>query len=217
MNLEEYKKRFDEDDAVGWDCIDEAVNELYPNQEPKHYGTMLKYRLGGDDPLDGVSIYKSTKGQEHYHLVSYGMSQLYYDEESVGGEFSKWGFEFTFRLAPFKDDKGEDPIWAISLMQNLARYVFDSKRWFEQNHFMGANGPIRLETDTEITAVAFVLDPELGKIDTPHGEVQFLQIVGITSDEYERIKQNAGEDGAKEFLEELKKDNPLLITDLNRR
>ena len=34
------------------------------------------------------------------------------------------------------------------------------------------------------------LDPELGKIQTPHGEVQFLQMVGITTDEYELLKQN---------------------------
>ncbi len=216
MNLKEYKKTYNEDDSVGWDCIDEVAEKFYPNQEPKHYGTMLNYRLGGEDPLDGVSIYKSDKQQEHYHLVSYGMSKLYYDEESAGGEFSGWGFEFTFRLAPFQDDKG-DPKWAVSLMQNLAKYVFQTQNWFEENHFIPTNSPIRLNTDTEITAIAFVLDPEMGKINTPHGEVKFLQMVGITTTEYEELKKNPKKSEAKKLLDKLRKDNPLLITDLNRK
>lgn len=29
MNLEEYKQKFTEDDAVGWLAIDEKVNEIY--------------------------------------------------------------------------------------------------------------------------------------------------------------------------------------------
>ncbi len=214
MNLEEYKKKYSEDDAVGWECIDKVTEELYPNQEPKHYGTILKYCLGGEDPLDGVSIYKSDKQQEHYHLVSYGMSNLYYDEESVGGEFSRWGFEFTFRLAPSKNN---DPKWAVSLMQNLARYVFETKNWFEENHIIPTNSPICLDADTELTAIAFTLDPEMGKIDTPHGEVQFLQMVGITTTEYEELKKNPKQSEVKKLLEKLRKDNPLLITELNRK
>ncbi|MGI9527821.1 MAG: suppressor of fused domain protein [Weeksellaceae bacterium] len=219
MNLEEYRKKYKikgEEKPVGWLCIDEATEKLYPKQEPKHYATILKYSLGGEDPLDGVSMYKSETQQSHNHFVSYGMSNLYYDEESLGTEYSKWGFEFTFRLAPFEEDKGE-PKWVVSLMQNLARYVFESGNWFEEYHFIPANGPIRLETETEITALAFIQDPELKKIDTPHGEVQFLQIVGITSSEYEKLKLNPTKEEAKKLLDKLQKDNPLLITDLNRK
>ncbi len=216
MTLEEYKSKYNEEDAVGWDCIDAVVEKLYPNQEPEHYGTILNYSLGGEDPLDGVSIYKSDKQQEHYHLVSYGMSNLYYDEESVGKEFSSWGFEFTFRLVPFKDDEGA-PKWAVSLMQNLAKYVFNTENWFEEYHFIPTNSPIRLNTDTEITAIAFILDPEMGKIETPHGEVQFLQMVGITTEEYEELKKKPKKSEVKKLLEKLQKENPLLITDLNRK
>lgn len=216
MNKEDYIKKFSEEDAVGWDSIDEVVKKLYPDQEPKHYGTIIKYMLGGEDPLDGVSIYESNRQQPHYHFVSYGMSNLYYDAEKAGEEYSGWGFEFTFRLAPFEEDKG-DPKWAVSLIQNLAKYVFDSEKWFEEYHFIPTNSPIRLNTNTEITAIAFVLDPEMGKIDTPHGEVQFLQMVGLTTNEYEKLKQNPKTMETKKLLDKLKENNPLLITDLDRK
>lgn len=214
MNLEEYKQKFTEDDAVGWLSIDEKVNEIYGQQEPQHFGTIIKYMLGGKDPLDGISVYESQNQEDHYHIVSYGLSELYYNEESAGKEFSKYGFEFTFRL---KKKEGDDFNWAMNLMQNLARYVFETGKWFEEFHFIPTNSPIRLDYDTNLTAIAFVLDPELGKIQTPHGEVQFLQMVGITTDEYELLKQNPKLAETEKLLDQLKINNPLLITELDRK
>ncbi|WP_196889435.1 suppressor of fused domain protein [Aureivirga sp. CE67] len=216
MKKDEYKSKFNEEDAVGWFSIDEVTTKLYPNQEPKHFGTIIKYMLGGEDPLDGVSIYESKNQKDHYHFVSYGMSNLYYDIENCEEEYSRWGFEFTFRLAPFDEDP-EEPKWVVSLMQNLAKYVFNSKNWFEEYHFIPANGPIRLNTETDITAIAFIEDPEMGSIDTPNGKVQFLQMVGITTEEYKQLKLNPKTTEVKLLLEKLKKENPLLITDLKRK
>ncbi|MOA46030.1 Suppressor of fused protein (SUFU) [compost metagenome] len=102
-------------------------------------------------------------------------------------------------------------------MNNLARYVYESGRWFEENHFVPANGPIRLDTDTDIVGLVFTLDPELGKLNTPHGEVSFLQMVGITSKELERLRANPTTEEVANLIEEMKINNPLLITDLNRR
>ena len=214
MTLEEYKKQFTDDDAVGWLEIDKEFERLYPGQEPKHYAPAISYMLGGENPLDGVSVYESKKQTDHFHFITYGFSELYYDEEKVAGEFSKWGFELTFRLKPFEKDNG-NPSWAIALLQNIAKYVFSSGKWFEEYHFMPANGPIRLETDTDITALVFVEDPEIPKKQTPHGEVSFLQIVGITNAEYESILDNPGT--AEALVNKLKENNPLLITDLNRK
>lgn len=214
MTLEEYKKEFSEDDAVGWLAIDKPLEALYPNQEPKHFAPPLPYMLGGEDPLDGISIYESKKQTDHFHFVTYGFSELYYNEEKLESEFSKWGFELTFRLKPFEHDN-ETPAWPIALLQNIAKYVFSSGNWFEEFHYMPANGPIRLETETEITAILFVNDPELEKIQTPHGEVSFLQIVGITTAEYNYLKENP--ETAEELYHKLKENNPLLITDLTRK
>ena len=44
--------------AYGWDAITARFEQLYPGQtDPKHYGTLIKYSLGGKDPIDGISIY----------------------------------------------------------------------------------------------------------------------------------------------------------------
>ncbi|WP_291146495.1 suppressor of fused domain protein [Flavobacterium sp. UBA7680] len=214
MTLEEYKKQFSEDDAVGWLEIDKEFERLYPDQEPKHFAPAISYMLGGEHPLDGVSIYESKKQTDHFHFVTYGFSELYYDENKIEDEFSKWGFELTFRLKPFAEDNG-NPSWVIALLQNIAKYVFDSGNWFEEFHYMPANGPIRLDTETDITALVIVADPEIEKKQTPHGELSFLQIVGITSAEYEAIKENP--ETVEELVHKLKENNPLLITDLTRK
>lgn len=219
MTQKEYKNLFDEDDAVGWLEIDKVVEGIYGDQKPRHYAPPVHYMVGGEDPLDGVSIYDSQKDMFHRHLVSYGMSELYYNEEAAGGEFSKWGFEFTFRLKPFAED-GDDPTWVVNLMNNLARYVIKSGKWFEEYHVIPANGPIRLNSTAEINivGVAFVSDPELGKIQTPHGEVSFLQMVGLTANEMNRITSaSSAYDEVKKVLDEIKTTNPLMITDLLRR
>lgn len=219
MKQKEYKNLFDEDDAVGWLEIDKVVEGIYGDQKPRHYAPPVHYMVGGEDPLDGVSIYDSQKDMFHRHLVSYGMSELYYNEEAAGGEFSKWGFEFTFRLKPFAED-GDDPTWVVNLMNNLARYVIKSGKWFEEYHVIPANGPIRLNSTAEINivGVAFVSDPELGKIQTPHGEVLFLQMVGLTANEMNRITSaSSAYDEVKKVLDEIKAINPLMITDLLRR
>jgi len=215
MTKEEYSKLFTADDAVGWLAIDKQLDSIYPGQEPRHYAPPLHFMVGGEDPIDGTSIYDSEKQMKHLHLISYGMSQLYYDEEQAGKEFSKWGFEFTFRLKPFAEDEG-DPGWAIRMMNNLARYVYKSERWFEPYHFVPANGPIRLETATDIVGLAFVPDPELGVINTPHGEVTFLQMVGLTKKEVERLLAKPQTSEVEKLIDEMREYNPLLITDLDR-
>lgn len=217
MTKEEYISRFSAEEAVGWFYLDQQLEVIYDKQEPRHYAAKVPYVTGGPDPLDGVSVYDSNQEMPHYHLVSYGMSELYYDTELVGGDFSKWGLEFTFRLKPFEGDEGKDPFWVIELMNNLARYVFESGNWFEENHFVPVNEPIRLESNSEITGLIFVKDPELGKIQTPHGEVTFLQIVGITNKELEQLLENPTVEQVELLANELRKDNPLLITDLNRK
>lgn len=218
MTSKEYEQQFDEDDAVGWDAIDQKIDTIYPGVAPRHYAPPLYFSLGGTEPLDGVSIYDSDHQEFHRHIISYGMSELYYNEEAASAEYSKWGFEFTFRLKPFAEDEG-DPVWVIEVMNNLARYVYQSQQWFEEYQFLPAEGPIRTETQAEvgIVGIVFVPDTELGKIKTPNGEVAFLQMVGITASELARLTENPTIDEVKKLVEEMQTTNPLLITDLLRK
>ncbi|MGB4813175.1 MAG: suppressor of fused domain protein [Methylophilaceae bacterium] len=222
MELEAYKKRYKQDDAVGWECIDQQLGKVYGKAPFRHYAPPIHYRLGGEDPIDGSSVYDNENQVFHRHIVSYGMSSLYYDEESAASEFSGWGFEFTMRVAPFLGDPDGDgcknePYWAMAVMNNLARYVYSSKRWFEPYHYTPANGPIRLETETLLTALAFVPDPELASISTPHGQLDFLQMVGLTDAEYKWVSQDSTTGRCQQLMDLMRNDNALLITDITRK
>ncbi|MDG6894322.1 suppressor of fused domain protein [Volucribacter amazonae] len=222
MNKDEYIAKFSENDAVGWEAIDEILDEIYKGKEPRHYATTLKYMLGGEDPLDGVSIYDTNQQQFHRHIISYGMSELYYNPESVENEFSGWGFEFNMRVTPFSEDENSgdaknEPIWVINLMQNLARYVFDSKNFFQAYHFIPTDGPIRFDTDTKLSAIIFVPDPIIDRINTPNGMVEMLCMFGITDDEYNWLLLEPTAQRVKELADIIAKDNPMFITDLTRK
>ena len=61
--------------APGWDAITEVCDRLYPDQkDPKHYGTLVSWQLGGNDPLQGISVYDAGS---YWHFVTYGLSELY--------------------------------------------------------------------------------------------------------------------------------------------
>lgn len=198
-------------DPLGWLAIDRALETRYGAVEPRHWGTMVRWRQGGPDPLDGVSAYDHEGPPAHWHYVTYGLSDLYADE-SPDDERSGWGLELTFRLAR-PDASTEAPVWAVSMLQNLARYIFESGNVLWPGHHIDANGPIALETGTQLTAMVFVEDPELGRIDTPHGKVRFVQVVGITEDEYQAIRRW----NTDSVVEILRRGNPLLVSDLEHR
>ncbi len=196
--------------TTGWDAIDEALTKLYGEQEPKHYGTVLPYMLGGQDPLDGLSAYKAEIPSPHWHIVTFGFSELY-EKESKNTDFSGYGFELSFRVARSKDEE-EPPAWALNLLQNMGRYVFNSNNIFVAGDYLDANGPICLGADTELTALAFISDPELGTLHTSNGRVEFLQMVGITEDELEAMKIW----NTRGLLEAGEAEIPGYITDLSR-
>lgn len=197
--------------APGWLAIDGALAPLYGDQTPLHWGTVISWMLGGRDPLDGISGYRNDGPPLHWHFVSYGMSELY-GKESKDVDVSGWGFELTFRLAREAADE-TPPMWPLSLLQNLGRYMFDSGNSFGAGHHLDCNGPIALEAETDLVALLFLPDPQLDPIDTPHGRVQFLQLVGITADELEACRAW----NTESFGGVLKKSNPLLVTDLRRK
>ena len=215
MDLAEYKRLYEDDGTPGWDAIDSRLDPLYSGQEPKHWGTIIKYMLGGPDPIDGISAYECTDGGiDHLHFCTYGYTSLYYDEESLGGEFSRFGFEMTFRLASTLPP-AEDPLWVCGLFQNLARYVFESGKWFANCHWIPANGPIRAEYATDLVGLAFLTDPKLEPVDSPHGRIEFIQAFGLTQSELDAIQSKTKT--CEEIVESHRDANPLLITDLHRR
>jgi hypothetical protein len=200
-----------EENTPGWDAIDKSLQRLYKDQIPQHYAPKVYYSLGGDEPLDGVSVFVDRKNS-CYHYVTYGFSELY-EKETDDKEVSGYGYELTFRL---KYDQPTEtyPVWPINLLQNIAKVVFEKGLVFSPYQTL-SSGPIRIDPLTSITGILFILDPTLGEIKTPNGKVKFLQIVGLTSDEYEGIINKTID--RREFIKLQEVTNPLVITDVERK
>jgi suppressor of fused len=196
--------------SPGWDAIDRALEAIYRDVEPMHYGTVVPYMLGGNDPIHGISVYPRTDPVPHWHFVTYGFTDLF-RKETDDPEESGFGFELTLRLARAPGD-AMPPNWALNFLQNLGRYVFGTGNRFAAGHKMGLNGPIALEHDTKITAICFADDPELGEISSEFGRARFVQIVGITDDEYKLIQEWS----TTGLIDALRERAPFLITDLAR-
>ncbi|WP_328331520.1 suppressor of fused domain protein [Kribbella sp. NBC_00382] len=220
MTKAEYlaKAAVEDDWAPGWLAIDAAFDTHYPGITPAHLGTLLPARamFGGEEYLDGCSIFPSPNGYQH--LLTYGMSTLYVDEESYGGEFSGWGYEMTMKV---RADGPDDCGWAVSSMSNLARYTYTSKRWFEPFQFISGRGqPLRTDSNTLLTSYLTVPDTEVNGIDTLHGRVDFIQLVGITQPELDWIAGTSPEgatDRTKALAQRIAEDgNPNLSTNLSR-
>ncbi|WP_239253732.1 suppressor of fused domain protein [Listeria ilorinensis] len=214
MDLETFKMKAAEDEswAPGWDEIDAAFAAVYEDQEPAHYGTVMTSRamFGGDQYLDGYSIFSSEKGYKH--LVTYGLTELYTNEDSLGGEHSFWGYEMTIKL-PVKS--AEECMWAVDMLSNLARYTNESKRYLEAYQFIGGNGEsIHIGEESRITALVTVPDTEIAARDTLYGKVEFIQLVGVTETEFQEVKRDPSL--IHQLVENLREDYPDLVTDMAR-
>jgi hypothetical protein len=195
------------DAAPGWAAIDAALERLYGDAVPLHVAPEIPSYLGGQDPLDGISIYARDTPVPHWHLISYGMTELY-EKTSDNKEESGWGFEFTLR-AIRRPDALQPPAWAVMLVQQLATYVYGTGRWFEPGHTMRPGGLTLGDQPTELHALAFTVDSELGVIATPFGRVTFLQIAALTEAEYEAAREGNGQ----AVLDALAEKVPLHVID----
>jgi hypothetical protein len=196
------------DEAPGWDALAGALHAALGREADHHYGTLIKHRLGGPDPLDGIDVYRVDGPPAHWLYVTYGFTELY---EGSGAEESGYGFELCARVAAGSETS--PPVWVLNLLQNLARYVFRSGNVFSVYDHLDANGPIAAAEETALTALCFA--PAVGlpaTIDSPNGRFDLRQLVGLTAAELEAAQRwnTAG------VLAWLQARDPLLITDLHR-
>ncbi|XP_051946403.1 suppressor of fused homolog isoform X1 [Xyrauchen texanus] len=208
----------------GLQAIYGECRRLYPDQaNPLQVTAIVKYWLGGPDPLDYISMYRNVgcPGQdipEHWHYVSLGLSDLYGDNrahEFTGQEGpSGFGFELTFRL---KREVGETapPTWPAELMQGLARYVFQSENTFCSGDHISWHSPLD-NSESRIQHMLLTEDPQMQSMQTPFGHVSFLQIVGICTEELQAAQQWNGQ-GILDLLRGVHiAGGPWLITDMRR-
>ncbi|MGE3851293.1 MAG: suppressor of fused domain protein [Planctomycetota bacterium] len=201
--------------APGWIAIDRALAKVYPDTPPHgHWGVAQSWRDGGPDPLDGISAWKVDRdgSPPHWHLVTYGFTELF-EKESEIAEMSGFGHELTWRLVREEADGDQPPMWALSFLHHLGRYVFQTGRTFREFHYMNLNSPIVQHIETGIRAICLMRDPDLpDEFESPFGKAGFLQIVGIHLDELAAM-QDWNTEGV---LELARKKDPLLVTSLSR-
>ncbi len=197
--------------ALGWDAITATFERLYPGQtNPKHYFPIISMRLGGTDPLDGISVYD---GGEYWHFVTYGFSELY-EKESEDQEYSGYGMEFTMKLKKdaAADEEGEIRC-VCGILQSLARLTFTKGEVFLPNEYIYTRQTEGVDADRQsnITGFITVAEPKVPEISTPNGIVVFVELVGATDAELRAIYDKQLR--VKELYEKLGSD----ITDYHRQ
>ena len=174
-------------EAVGWNAIEQEFLRVYPGQtNPKHYGTIIRWIFGGNDPLDGISVYD---GGDYWHFVSFGLTEIY-DKESDDKDVSGYGYELTLKL---KKDNYEDEEAEIrnicGILQMIARLTFTKNEIFQPFEFIytGQTTGIDAKQQSNLTGFITVKDPTVETIDTPNGKVEFLELIGMTDAELKTL------------------------------
>lgn len=203
-------KANEEINALGWDAITELCDKVYPNQKnPKHYGTLISWQLGGNDPLQGISVYD---GGDYWHFITYGLSELY-EKKSDIKDISGYGMEFTLKLKKDKYENEEDEIKCVcGILQSIARITFTKGELFNiyESLYTGQTEGIDCNRKSNITGFITVPDNKFHEINTPNGKVFFVEFVGVTDNELKAIQNK--QIRVKELYERIGSD----ITNYNR-
>ena len=211
FNFKQPNTNTDDAKTTGWDAITEEAERAYPGQkDPKHYGALIKWKLGGPEPLDGISIYD---GGDYWHFVTYGLSELY-EKETDNKEYSGYGMEFTFKLKKDSYEDEEAEIKCIcGLLQQIAKITFTSGEVFKPFEYLytGQTEGIDAKQKSNITGFITIPDTNLKPIDTENGKVIFVEFIGVTNDELVALKNK--ELTVEEFYNKLGSD----VTDYNRK
>ena len=121
--------------APGLVSIISCLQRLYPGQRnPMQVTAVVKYWLGGPDPLDYINMFSNTGSNDsepHWHYVSCGLSDLHGDARvhppaPTPDHPSGYGFELSFRLRR-EQGQTQPPTWPAQLLNSIAKYVFESE------------------------------------------------------------------------------------------
>lgn len=195
----------------GWNAIKAAFTAVYPGQnDPRHYAAVIPWYLGGNDPLDGISIYDSG---DCWHFVTFGLSELY-EKETDDPEYSGYGMEFTLRLAKSCCEDTEREIQSVcGILQQIAKITFTSGELFRPYEYLytGQKQGMDCRQLSQLTGFITVPDTKVAGITTPNGRVDFVEFIGATDAELIKLKDK------KLTVEKLYEMLGSDITDYSRR
>lgn len=155
----------------------------------------------GEGVLSAISAYR---GDDHWHFVTLGLTDLVAKPAGGRRDRSGFGHELTL-LTPAADTP---PGWAFDLLLGTARVCVAVGRPFHAGARLAPGGPIDGGASA-LCAIGLREDPLVTPLALPFGRYVFLQAVGVTDVEY-RLMQRAG---TLKVLERLAVRDPLLRTD----
>jgi hypothetical protein len=203
------------DAAANNSALTRVFESLYPGREPLYVRSALDKQLSGREPLGGIFVFRVEGKMPHWHFITDGFSdpaRRLAEEDDLSG----CGFELTFRLRITRGADGrtdeDPPEWVFGFLQNLARYVFSTGNLFDEGHYLDLHGPSLPNARKRLAAIAISRDKDLPESHLPSGAVNFLQIFGLTSDEFRAVRawDTLG------FFELIRTVNPQLVTQLGR-
>ena len=172
--------------TIGWDAITAECERVYPGQtDPMHFGTLISWRLGGDSPLDGISVYDDG---DNWHFVTYGLSELY-EKDSEDPTISGYGMEFTYRLD--KASANDDEIRSVcGVLQQIAKFTFTAGEIFKPYEYLYSGQTEGIDSNNSSNIVGFITIPDakLQTLDTPNGKLEFVEFIGVTNEELLAVK-----------------------------
>jgi len=186
----------------GETAIERALLAAHPDAEP------LRFQLPEPSKLElsGCIAVRVEDPVPHWVVVSRGLTEL--DEKvEEDPETSGWGLELTCRLPA----RSEEPDfgWVVSWMQTVADYLAETISFIEPHHHMPM---YPATTEDELAAVVFVDDIALAPTRSKNGNFTFLQMVGLTTGEYDALRSW----NATGLVELIRERDPLLLMDATR-
>lgn len=193
--------------AAGWDAIDAACQGVYGAQVPRHVAYTPGRAFGS--VLQGCSAYRA---RDHWHYVTYGLSNIFDEDEGENDGVSGWGYELTWRIRELPGGE-QPPGWPFTILQRLAKWAAEAPLLLEEHTRLHIGNPVTGfphtdGPDTPLTGIVLTIDPQLGQIATANGRVTFLQFVAVDAGDLALAEEN----GAATVLERLRRDDPLLVS-----
>jgi hypothetical protein len=149
--------------------------------------------------VDGVTIAFAllNKSRMHWHLLTFGLALD--------------GLELSLRVLKAKDELAP-PAWPVALLTALITRAKNKTLTADTNQVVVLSEGVAPGTESEMAGLIFTIDPDAGKLVTPHDKAPVLLAVPVTKDEVRAVREWS----PSGLIEVLSKGDPLLISDLDR-
>ncbi|MFT3707374.1 MAG: suppressor of fused domain protein [Archangium sp.] len=149
--------------------------------------------------IDGVTIAFAllNKSRMHWHLLTFGLALD--------------GLELSIRVQKGKDELAP-PAWPVALLSALIARAKNKTLTADTNQVLVLSEGVAPGTESEMGGLIFTIDPDAGKLVTPHDKAPVLLCVPVTKDEVRAVREWS----PSGLIEVLSRGEPLLISDLDR-